>query len=175
MTPRKRQAGLLATMAALLLLAAAWSYGRYAAARTAAAEGRRGLIRCRGLVRRIDDLRRRPDLAGVRAMQMSELAGKVERAAAAARLPPDAVTRIWPDQPRRGGQSVYKERPTQIALKNVALQQLVVFLHTLTAETPGLWVKDLRMTAPRGQESGETWDVQAVVSYLVYDPPKGLR
>lgn len=175
MTRQRRQDILLGVLAAILLAAALWAHGRCRAARSDAARASGDLARCRSRAARIEHLRHRPNLAGAEELQLEVLARQVERAARSAYVPPHAVTRIWPEPVRRVLDTVYQEKPTQIVIKKVSMKQLVGFLCRLTASTPGLCVKSLRLTAPRGGGAADVWIAEAVVSYLIYSPPDTSR
>lgn len=172
MNAGKRQAILAGVLAAVLAGVLAWACDRCAWCRRQAQDAAEDVRRCREMAGRIADLRTRPNLAGAEELQLAELARQVEQAARAARLAPDAVVRIWPEQARRAGDTVYKEKATQIVLRDVSAEQAARFLHALSAGVPGLWTSSLRLSAPRGRETGDTWTVEAVVSYLIYAPPE---
>lgn len=181
MTPREFRL-LLACVAAALVTLAAWGYHRMTAARDAAAESTRALADCERLANRIKTLRAAPAAAAEREPGSDELARQVERAAEAARLPARAVVRIDPEPPRRLPGTPYREAPTQVRLRRVTMRQLFTFLHALCGGEgadvaarggAGLGVRSVRLTAPRGLESGGAWDVESTLSYLVYDPAGG--
>jgi len=175
MSPTRRRTILSAVLLAMLAGTTAWARGRLTEARTAAEGAAAGLAACEDLSDQIRRLQHRPDIAGAGELQIDVLAGKIERAGRSAGMSPAAVVRIWPEQARRVGDSVYKSKSTEIVLERLTLRQLTTFLHTLTVQTPRLWVKSIRLTAPRGQETGRTWGVRVVVSYLIFDPPSRSR
>ena len=171
MTPRKRQDVLVCVLAVLLVGAALWAYGRCRSQRATAIAARDDLAECKALARQIDQLRHRPDQAGAKELHLDVLNRRIESAARAARIVPEAIDAIWPKGCARVGDTVYLENSTLIVLKRVTMKQLVTALHELTASTPGLAVKSLRLNTPRGQETSDCWDADAVVGYLFYSPP----
>jgi len=170
----RREIVMLGLLTSLLAGAALWAWARCATARADCGSAGADLAECNHLADRIKGLQNRPNRAGAETLQLSVLTRRIEQAAAAARIPTNRIDRIWPDQPRRVGETVYKEMPTRMVVKGVDARQLATFLHALARTTPGLWTRSLRLRTPRGQEDGPTWDVEAVVSYLIYDPPSRL-
>ena len=176
-----REFGLmLACVAAGLLTLVSWSGYRLTSAKDAAAESARGLAECHRHATNIEILRKGPAAAGATEPAAGDLNRRVERAAQSAGLPRGAVARIDPEPARRVGDTPYRESPTQVRLRRVTLRQLFTFLHALGARdgaagSAGLQVRALRLTAPRGLESGSAWDVDSTLTYLVYDPAGGRR
>ena len=175
MSPMRRRTLLTAAFLVMLAATTGWAWGRLTGARTTAEDAARSLAACEDLSDQIRRLQHRPDIAGAGELQIDVLAGKIERAGRSAGMSPASVVRIWPEQIRRVSDSVYKAKCTQIVLERITLKQLTTFLHALTVETPRLWVKSINLTAPRGQETGRTWGVRVVVSYLIFDPPSRSR
>jgi len=131
------------------------------------------LSACRDAASRIEQLRRRPAVAGSREVQATELSRRIEASARAAEMPDGALDQIEPQPPRRVGDTPYRQTPTRVRLRGVTLQQLFTFLHALAAEDasgPGLRLEALRLSAPRGEEAGDRWTAEATLTYLVYDP-----
>jgi len=175
MTAQRRKDILVAVLISLLTIAAGWSYARYDAARSGAVRAWENLAASRSLASRIDQLRHKPNLAGAQELQLAVLGRQVERAAQVAQVTASKLARIWPEPARRVGNTVYREKSTQITLKDVSTRQFVVFLHTLTATTPGLSAQSLRLSASRGRETEDSWAAEVVVTYLIYAPPKSVQ
>jgi len=175
MTAQRRKHLLLAVLVTLLAVLAGWAYGRYTVAKADAVRACADLAVCRSIASRIQGSRNKPNLAEAQELQLAVLARQVELAAKAALIAPDRVARIWPEPARRVEDTVYKEKPTQILLKDVSMRQIVVFLHTLTTSTSGLWAKSLRLSASRGPEIQDSWSAEVVVTYLIYAPPKAVQ
>jgi len=169
---RRSRLALLVILAGLLAVTAAWSYGHMVGERNGAAAAAVDLVECRRLAREIRQFSARPALAAERERLASEITGLVERAAQAAGIPPDCLSRIAPEPPRRLGDGVYKEKPTQALLRKVTVRQVVTFVHGLLTSDPGLRVPSIRLTAPREDEMEGRWAAEVIVTYLIYDPPR---
>lgn len=170
MIPRRHllyAAMLLAVLLGGLLL----SHQRLAKAHRAALAAAEDFGQCQRLVHRLEVLSRKPALAGDAEPQLVELTRRIEQAAEAALLAPNTLQRITPEAPRRLGDSVYKEKPTQLLLRQVSLRQLTTFLHGLAAQDAGLEVRSVRLSASREQETADVWSAEVTVAYLIYAPP----
>ena len=96
----------------------------------------------------------------------------IEQAARGASIAAKSLVRITPTAAQRIGESVYKEKPTQVWLQAVTLRQLVDLASAEALREAGLNVESIRVTAPPDGREGDQWNVDLVLSYLVYDPPK---
>jgi len=166
----RRGAIFTAVLAGLLGLTALWSYQYMASQRAAALAARADLAACRRGAARIAAFRQRPAMAADREQLLSETTSLIEQAAAAAGIPPDKLIRIVPEGPQQLGKTPYKEKPTQITLRGVSLEQLVKFVHPLTGGERGLHAKALRITSHDQGDSAGPWSADLVVSYLIYEP-----
>jgi Tfp pilus assembly protein PilO len=166
----RRQTLLVVLLLVLSSVAVLWSYAVMADRQRAAQRAARETTLCRQLADRIEQLRHRPSLAGSQELATSELAKLVEQAATASQLSADNLVRIAPEPARRIGEGPYKEKPTQVLLRNVNFRHVLKFLHTLSKPSTGLSVRQIRLTAPREQEAVDRWAVEATLSYLVYAP-----
>lgn len=171
----RRSDKLTAIAAALLVGAAAWSYGFMADRREAAASAESSLDRSRSVAARIEQLRRRPNLATDQQRLTAETTGIIELAARSAGIRTDKLVRITPEPARRVGDTVYKEKPTQVLLRNVTLQQLTGMTYKLSDRLKPLHPQSIRLSAPRAEDSGGLWTAELVLTYLIYDPPKSGR
>jgi hypothetical protein len=79
--------------------------------------------------------------------------------------------RITPQPPRRVEETVYKEKPTHVMLKDVSLQQVGQMVAALLNSDAGLAAKSIRLGAPRSDDTSALWSAELVVTYLIYDPP----
>jgi hypothetical protein len=102
----------------------------------------------------------------------AEITQMIDAASQKAKIAPAKLVRITPNPPRRVGESVYKEKPTQILLKEVTLSQVVEMLYDLSQGENPLIPKSIRLTTPRNQDTGNLWDGEIVLTYLIYDPPE---
>jgi len=156
-----------------LLLALGWSWVTLCQSRQAATDAASDLSASRDAASRIEQLRRRPAVAGSREVQATELSRRIEESARAAGMPDGGLDQIEPEPPRRVGDTPYRQTPTRVRLRHVMLQQLFAFLRALAVEDasgPGLQLEAIRLSAPRGEEAGEQWTAEATLTYLVYDP-----
>jgi hypothetical protein len=170
---RSRRRLALAVIACALVLALGWSWLWLSSSRQRAEDAAADLSACRDSATRIESLRRRPVVAGSRDVQTTELSRRIESASSAAGMPDGGLDRIEPEPPRRVGETPYRETPTRVRLRHVTLRQLFAFLHSLAGDGnagPGLRLAALRLSAPRGEETGDQWSAEATLSYLVYDP-----
>jgi len=172
---RKTQLKLGLVLVGSLYLTIFWSYGYMADRRAAAIVARADLEDSLRDGARIDAIRNRPALAADRERLVSETTALIERAAGAAGIPPDQLVRITPEPPQRLGDSVYKEKPTQVTLKSVSLQQLVTLTHHLVSPSQGLHAKSLRITSLGTEGAAASWAADLVVTYLIYEPPHSRK
>lgn len=172
----RREGLLFAALMILLAVAVGWIYGRMAAARTAAAEMQRNTAQCRRYAEDIESSRQRPAIATEDLRIAEDITRIVEETALAHGIAADAILRIDPDQPaRRVGDTVYREKPTEIIFKGVTLEQLTGTVHAIVSGQERLEARSIRLRAPRRQDTGRRWDVELVLTYLVYDPPKTIE
>ena len=162
---------LLWTSLALLVSALALTaHGRLRSARARAAEARERLVRSEDLLARIDGLSQRPQRASREEIAVSELTRRIEAAARAASIGAESLYRIEPEPARRTADGPYLEKPTRVELRGIGLAPLLDFLETLGGEPGELTVTSLRLQAPHSERLGDTWDVEATLTYLIYSP-----
>jgi hypothetical protein len=171
--PRNRL--MAATIAIALLAALAWSYGRLSDSRAAAVAAAHDLADCRAMIAHIESLRRRPAVAGARELAAADLSRRIADAARTARIDERAIERIEPEPARRVGDTDYREVATQVRLRNLSLHQVFAFFHALgstpaTSATASLSLREVRLSAPRGDETSDRWTVESTVTYTVYAP-----
>jgi hypothetical protein len=118
----------------------------------------------------LEMLNRLPHLAAEDERVASETTASIEVAAKTAGIRPEALVRITPAMPQRLGDTVYKEKPTHIQLRNVTLAQVVRMMHAAVTSPQRLQPRSLRITAPERDDNGETWNAEIVVAYLIYEP-----
>jgi hypothetical protein len=161
------------TIAVALLAAVGWSYSRLSESRDAAGTAARDLADCRGRVDRIENLRRRPAVAGVRELAATDLSRRIAQAARAAELDEGSIERIDPEPPRRVGETDYREVGTQVRLRGAAMRQVFAFFHALCSDpapSGALKLRAIRLSAPHGDETSDRWTVESTVTYTVYAP-----
>jgi uncharacterized membrane protein len=167
----RRKFILLALLAATLCAAVGLAYGRFSQARDQAVAAVADLEDCARCAEKIESCRNRPNLASDHQKLDAETNGIVERAAKGAGVDTQRLLRISPEPPQRFLDTAYKEKPTQVVLKDVTLQQLVTILYNLTGEH-GLAAKSLRISAPQAEDATGQWSAELVVTYLIYDPQR---
>ena len=158
-----------ATVGAALLASVVWSAAQLAGSRAEESAARQDLADCRGMVGRVRSLRQRPAVAGTATIGTADLSRRIDQAARAADLADGSILRIEPGPARRVGESNYLEVPTQVQLRQLTLEQLFAFFHGVASDA-GLNVRDVRLSAPRGEENGDRWTVEATLAYTVYSP-----
>ena len=161
---------LLCALALLLLGLTIWAGLTLVHARRDALSASADLRKCFEMSARIEDYRTLPAMASDGERMSGETTGLITAAAKAAGIPTEKVVRIDPDSPARLGDSVYKEKPTQVLLRDVTLSQVAGLLHAASSSQLSLRPLSVRMSAPRN-DTGATWTVELVLSYLIYDPP----
>jgi hypothetical protein len=120
-------------------------------------------------VARIELLRHAPHLAVERQRPNDELLAKVQEAIGDADLPTESWVGNDPQPPVRIPRSPYKRLSVRLVFEEITLRHLVQFAYHLTEADATLSIPHFRLSAPRAQ-SGETWNVDMTVSYLIYAP-----
>jgi hypothetical protein len=161
----------LLVLAALLAISALWSYRKMSSQQQAARLAEADLAECRGAADQIEALRSRPALAMQNQRETNETIGLIERSVKAAGLT-DGLIRTVHEQPMRLGDTVYLEKPTRVQLKSVSLVQLVEIVHRILTDKNRLHAKAMRISAPSAEDAGAMWNVELVLTYLIYDPTK---
>lgn len=170
MSPERRMVLWVALLTGLLAANTWWAHGRMAAARQAALAAQEDVARCRQLAAALERLRTQPARAGQAERRVEELSARIEAAAQAAGIPPAQLLAIRPQPAVRLGPSPYTQKPTQVTLQAVRLEQLTRFVHGLTGGADGLWARSIRLSAPRGDEASEIWSAEVTVSEVLYAP-----
>ena len=187
MTASRRTSLYAFLLLALLILTACWSVTQLSNSRAQAIEASNALASSHKLINQIKQLRQRPSLAGAKEMQLTDLTQLIEQAAQSAGLSRQQLVRIWPEPARRVDDSPYKQKPTQILLESVTLEQLLKLLTGLTQDQQ-LTATSLRLSMPRSTAPHQTsanahrpaaqgtnqpnrWSAELTVSYFIYTPP----
>ena len=168
----RRMVVLRVVLACLLGVTALWSYRHMARQKRLARAAAADLAECSRIAVAIGRTRRRPAMASDHERLAAETTTLIERSARSAGIAGHRLVRIAPQAPRRLGETVYREKPTRVLLKNIALRQLVVLIHSLMSADRGLNVRAIRVTAPRADDTGDRWNAEFVATYLIYDPPR---
>jgi len=170
MTRHPKPLVLLGVLVAGLLAATLWSYTLLAASRASAATAIDDHDACQRLASSIESLQQGRLPQDFMDQPLNELVRRIEMSAQSSLIPTQSLVRIWPEPERRIGNTPYKQKPTQILLRNVTLKQLITFLYRLTADGLGLQIPSIRLTAPRDNEAGSLWTTEITATYLSYDP-----
>ncbi len=123
------------------------------------------------LAAQIETIRTRPTMADEHERLSSETTGLIESAARQAEITGRSLVRITPQPPRRVEETVYKEKPTHVMLKDVSLQQVGRMVAALLNADANLSARSIRLGAPRSDDTSGLWSAELVVTYLIYDPP----
>ena len=107
---------------------------------------------------------------GLTGVELPKTPGAGLAEAGAAAQATGAILRIGPQPPRRLADSVYLEKPTQVSVRQLTLQQLITFLHDLSDDSSNLWVPSLRIRSSQVATVAGRWDAEMTVSYLIYSP-----
>lgn len=167
----KQQATLVCMVLAMLALTATWSVRAMMTRRAAALIAADDLGECGRLAASIESLRDKPKIASAQDMGIELLGQRIAAASQQAKLDPQSLEGVYPQGPRRLGNTPYVQKPTTLTLRNVKLPQLAAFLYHLTEGESGLNVRDLRLRVPRGDSPSDVWDAEATITCLIYQPP----
>jgi len=177
-SPARRRDLSAAVIFAALLLGVVLGWQRLAQSRAAENEAAQDLQLCRAAVARIEALRSKPRIAEQDQTDTTDVSRRLEQAAGGAGIGSDRIERIEPEPPQQVAGTAYRRKPVRVRLERVSLQELFTFLHSVAADGTGgrgRRVADIRLSAPRGEEAGERWNVEAVLDSLVYDPKSAAQ
>ena len=162
----------LSILVALPALTAIWAYRYMDSQRDDAITAQVDLNECVLIGRQIEQFGHRPTLATEQEQLSAETIGLIENAAKAAGISAESMARMTPEPPRRLGDTVYKEKPTQVLMRKITLKQLTALTYGLLSAETGLHARSIRVIAPRAEETGDLWTAELVLTYLIYDPPR---
>lgn len=170
MTRRTKNALAQACLLGALAAAAIYGYSLLAKAKRRAMDAAEDLRATRHAADLIKASRDTPALVGLHEIEHLELSRGIESAAQSAGIAAGEIDSIDPSPPRQLGNSPYKEKPTEVRLRQATLQQLITFLHRLSTGPAGLTVKNLRLAAPHELDKPDLWKVEVTLTYLLYSP-----
>ena len=168
---KRRTAILIAGLFLLLWVLAGLSYGYMVAQRSDARAASQGLTEGMWLMEQAQTLARRPALAVEREKLACETTSLIEAAARSVGISPGSLRRFSHDGARRLGDTVFKEKATQVLLQPVTLRQLVDLAIAIANADAGLNVQTIRLSVPREGGGRDLWTAEVVLTYLIYDPP----
>ena len=154
----------------ILLSANLWAYNTMADRRETAIQSAGEVAECRQLVQRIKAMSARPMLAAARSGEADELAPKIEKSAIASDIPAGSVVRITPASPRRLEESPYREHAIEVVVETVTLRQCLRFLSEVTGDGHGIIVKSIHLSAMRGHDTEDLWNLETTFSSLEFSP-----
>lgn len=160
---------------ALPLILIGWSYSFLASQKQRAVNAKKNLNRCDQILKNIEVLKQKPQMASSQESLSSETTGLIERAASTAEIRAGSILRITPQPPRRIPKTAYKEKPTSVVLKGITLKQFVIMINSLDKSASNLNLKSVIFTPPNIKDTGRNWNVEFVLSYLIFDPIKNTR
>jgi hypothetical protein len=166
---QRRWALLVATLVGSILLAGAALWHLHGI-RQQAQEAALILTQCRALAQDLRAMRDRPRLAQAQERPLQELTRHIEQAAAAAHMTSAHLIRIWPENANRLGDTAYLEKPTQLLLHDVTLEQITRFLTAMSGADPTLTIPTLRLTADNDAASDKHWTAEISLNYLIHAP-----
>lgn len=164
----RRKAFLLSILAVCLLGVCYYFYDNMISCREAALAGTNDSMLCREMAASIEQYMHRPALASEHELLATQTNSLIEKAAVDAGISKRSLIRITPEPARRFDDSSYKDKPSQILLREVTLKQMVPFVHNLLSA--GLNARAIRLVSPKSEDTGQLWTAEITMSYLVYDP-----
>jgi len=170
--PRGKHGFTLLVLAVLAVLALL-GYLRMNASAAAMLAASRDVDECRKLVAEIATLQQLPQFAALEADSSTVIGQRIEHANKTAQLPAESLIRIQPQAPFRLGNSEYRLWPTRLELKQVTLEQVTTFAHSLVDEERGLTVRDLRLWTTSSESIagiGETWSAEITLTQVTFSP-----
>ena len=167
-----RRVQILALLVGVALVAAViMSYQFMLDQQEAAVAANTNLAEGLSMIDQITEVSRRPAMAVSREKLSTETTTLIEAAAKSAGI--REVKRITSDgAPRRIGDTVYKEKPTQVLLQQVTLKQIVDLALAVTGNDVGLNVESIRLSVPPEGGNAGLWNAEIVLTYLIYAPPQ---
>ncbi len=168
---RDRELRLLWVLCGLLLIAALWSLALCTQARRALFTAADDLQTCHELAENIRQLRDQPTVVRSTEMELPELTSQLSACLSGAGIAQDHLSRISPQPAARIGDTPFKERPTEIVLRKVAIKQLAQFLAGAAEQSRTLYFKQLRLSAANdGSAADDQWNVEITMGYRIYAP-----
>ncbi len=172
-----RHRGIVSLVFVALLLFAGWSAWQWDQALAEVNFAQDQLVKCRRLASRIEDLRQAPAQYDETQRSSDALSQLVEAAARQADIDVQRIASISPAEPRRLGDTPYKEQETRVELFEVTLPQLVTFMLTVPEADSAMHVGTMFMRtpvrpvyAPDQGEVEETWNAELILTSRFYAP-----
>ncbi len=147
-----------------------WCYNQYAESKRQADAVAEDIEKVAKIADQIERLRQQPTFTNEELpdLKINQL---IYEATEKSGLDPDkTISSIVPQTARRITGTAYKQKDTHLKIDNVKMADLLLFLHQLVYDNPGLKVKSIQLSPPN-DDIGTNWDVEPlVISYLIYAP-----
>ena len=121
----------------------------------------------------IKRLQRAPKVAALQLESPAEITNRIAGALQAAGLTESNLMKVEPSDPQRVQRSDFEMRSTVIDLAPATLPQILRFCESLRDPETGTMVRDITLSAPRNEESGdgeERWETQLVLTQMIFSP-----
>ena len=164
----RRQSILPGILTVCMMLVCSYSYDSMSTCKNAALTSANDLVLCRGMATSIKEYMQQPALASEHELLTAQTNSLIEKAVVDAGISKRCLIRITPEPARRLDDSSYKDKPSQVLLREVTLKQMVPFIHNLLSA--GLNARAIRLVSPKPEDTGPLWTAEITMSYLVYDP-----
>lgn len=169
--------GILTFVFASLILAVGWCAWQWQIAEAEAVFARQQLAECERLARRIFRLRRAPARFEDSLRSNDALARLVEDGVKLAGVETRNISEISPGEPRRIGDTPYKEQLTTVQLREITLPQLIAFLLSVPEVDRAIQIGTVNLRAPIGgnsavsrQPTAELWNTELTLTSRFYAP-----
>jgi hypothetical protein len=167
----RRATILTVLLVALLAVLTVVAHGHLRRQRDRAGRAAADLAACDRMARQIRAVRGGPNLAAGGEAALAEVNALVERAARDAGIRSGGLVRIMHEPAQRLGETVYKEKPTQIILGKVTLKQAVELMAGIERAARPMDVRGLRLAAARPEQPTDAWNAEVTATVVIYDPP----
>ncbi|MBN1942926.1 MAG: hypothetical protein JW849_06490 [Phycisphaerae bacterium] len=154
---------------ALLCIAVVGSYVFMDNHHIRALNAREDVYRCEQIFAQLHNLQQKPKLASDHEKLSSETTSLIERAAINGQIAPSSIERISPQPAKRIYDTPYKDKSINVTLLGITLRQLVQMAKSLSASKNDLIMKSIQLSPPNDKDTGDKWNVELVLSYLIYD------
>ncbi|MCC6580939.1 MAG: hypothetical protein IT440_10900 [Phycisphaeraceae bacterium] len=172
MTPIQRLITGLVLCVLVMGAAVAWCGSVARHSRHLAITARNDLLRCRQLEQELRQWQEKLSTQPKNPVDQITLTQRLQEAARIARMPMTQLQLVRPMPLKRLGQTDVMEQDTEVALREVTLEQAISLCIGLAQDNRGLQIQSLRLTSPMppSREPGERWNVNMTLSTCVIQP-----
>ena len=159
-----------ALLAICLLTANIWAISQMLASQRVVADASEELSKNTLLIAEIKRLQFKPRIASLEQETITGIPERIEQAMQFAGITSDKFVQNIPGGAAPKGNTNYKERLTEIKLKELTMPQIVQFCQQLEAPEKGLTVRDLdlRASIPVVGSDADLWEATIQLSQLIY-------